>query len=121
MAVSVSFGSSSSSFFGRNYDHGEHRERNPTESRDSDTSSDMYIPQTLVLGLFLLIFGVQVAVNMVNVRRVRRRRVGGRERERHIDVNVDRNRDGGAEAEAERQGSEQDGVNTSQEEARPAA
>ena len=118
MAVSVSFGSSSLSVFGHSYDHGQHRQRHVAQSRDSDTSSGTFIPQTLVLGLFLLIFGVQVAVNMVNMRRARRRRVGGRERERRIDVNVDRNNDD--ETEAERQRGEQDGVNRHEEDTRPA-
>lgn len=121
MAVSVSFGSSSPSVFGHNYDQSQQRQRHAAQSRDSDTSSDSFIPQTLVLGLFLLIFGVQVVVNMVNVRRVRVRRVGERGRERHDDANVDGNRDLGG-AEAERQGGgEQDSGNRSEEVSRPAA
>lgn len=83
----------------------------------------MYIPQTLVLGLFLLIFGAQVAVNMVHVRRVRRGRVGEGERGRQVDDNVDRDRDRDVwrEPEREEQG-EQDGVDRAdQEDVRPAA
>jgi len=65
MSVSVSFGSAPSTF---------NRQREQIPQRDS--SSATYLPQTLVLGMFLIIFGAQIAVNMAQVRRAQRRRLG---------------------------------------------
>lgn len=65
MSVSVSFGSAPSTF---------DRQRPVPQQRNSN--SQTYLPQTLVLGLFLLIFGAQIAVNMAQMRRVQRRRLG---------------------------------------------
>ena len=65
MSVSVSFGSAPSTF---------DRQRPVPQQRSPNTQT--YLPQTLVLGLFLLIFGAQIAVNMAQMRRVQRRRLG---------------------------------------------
>lgn len=65
MSVSVSFGSAPSTF---------DRQRPVPQQRSFN--SQTYLPQTLVLGLFLLIFGAQIAVNMMQMRRVQRRRLG---------------------------------------------
>lgn len=37
----------------------------------------MYIPQTLVLGIFLAIFVTQIAINIIQIRRARQRGVVG--------------------------------------------
>lgn len=66
MSVSVSFGSAPSTF-------DRQRERIPPQR---DSSSATYLPQTLVLGMFLIVFGAQIAVNMAQVRRVQRQRLG---------------------------------------------
>lgn len=73
MSVSVSFGSASS--------------RRNSRGLPSQEDTETYIPQTLVLGMFLLIFAGHIAVNMVQVRRVRERRV--EERNANRDVNTE--------------------------------
>lgn len=73
MSVSVSFGSASS--------------RRNARGLPSQEDTETYIPQTLVLGMFLLIFAGHIAVNMVQVRRVRERRV--EERNANRDVNTE--------------------------------
>lgn len=80
MSVSVSFGSAPSTFDRHD------RQRIPSQKRGS--GSETYLPQTLVLGMFLIIFGAQIAVNMAQVRRVQRRRLGERDRNRTIVVNA---------------------------------
>ncbi|PYH74456.1 uncharacterized protein BO88DRAFT_400132 [Aspergillus vadensis CBS 113365] len=61
MSVSISFGSP------RPVDP-DRRQR--VQSQDSGGS---YIPQTLVMGIFLAIFATQMAINVVQIRRARRR------------------------------------------------
>lgn len=73
MSVSVSFGSASS--------------RRNARGIQPQEDAETYIPQTLVLGMFLLIFAGHIAVNMVQVRRVRQRRV--EERNANRDVNTE--------------------------------
>lgn len=117
MSFSFSFGSSSS-VLGHSYNHGQRQQRLSAQNSNPDGRAATYIPQTLVLGLFLLIFGAQVAVNMVHVRRVRRRRVGAREGGRQVNINVDRDRDAGGQPERGRQGEQN---REDREDVRPAA
>ncbi|RAL01588.1 putative ATP-dependent protease (CrgA), partial [Aspergillus ibericus CBS 121593] len=60
MSVSISFGSAPSPA-----SDGRHRAQNE--------ESEAYIPQTLVLGIFLALFATQMAINVVQIRRARRR------------------------------------------------
>ncbi|RAK70889.1 putative ATP-dependent protease (CrgA) [Aspergillus fijiensis CBS 313.89] len=64
MSVSISFGNTRASETSR---------QEPGQSRDSE----MYIPQTLVLGIFLAIFVTQIAINIIQIRRARQRGVVG--------------------------------------------
>lgn len=76
MSVSVSFGSASS--------------RRNARGIQPQEDTETYIPQTLVLGMFLLIFAGHIAVNMVQVRRVRQRRVEERNANRGVNTETER-------------------------------
>ncbi|PYH47554.1 uncharacterized protein BP01DRAFT_380763 [Aspergillus saccharolyticus JOP 1030-1] len=58
MSVSISFGSSSTSETARS---------DQIQEKDSET----YIPQTLVMGIFLAMFATQMAINVIQIRRSR--------------------------------------------------
>ncbi|PYI30151.1 hypothetical protein BP00DRAFT_437037 [Aspergillus indologenus CBS 114.80] len=66
MSVSISFGNTRAS---------ENSRQEPEPSRDSE----MYIPQTLVLGIFLAIFVTQITINIIQIRRARQRGAVGAE------------------------------------------
>lgn len=103
MSVSVSFGSSSGQ---------QTRQRTPS---NQESSTETYVPQTLVLGMFLIILAGQIAVNMAQVRRMRGRRMAERERDRGrvIVVNGDGVRQAGVLGDHdERDGGEGDTVDT---------
>lgn len=55
--------------------------------------TETYIPQTLVLGMFLLVFAGHIAVNMVQVRRVRQRRLEERDSNRGVNTETERQPD----------------------------
>ncbi|RAL11627.1 uncharacterized protein BO97DRAFT_425291 [Aspergillus homomorphus CBS 101889] len=62
MSVSISFGSARPSEI-------------PSEELGPTRDSEMYIPQTVVMGIFLAIFAAQMAINVIQIRRARQRGV----------------------------------------------
>lgn len=79
MSVSVSFGSATP--------------RRSPRGMAAQEDTETYIPQTLVLGMFLLVFAGHIAVHVVQVRRVRQRRLEERDSNRGVNTETERQLD----------------------------